>query len=181
MPRKLVDTVFAAKRLSEGARRQEVALELGVTVTSLSRALRRSGYQNPNKGLCSRCGKNPSDPLSTKGKWCLPCSTAYRREWYHANRDRVSKRSKDLRQQRVAANRAFVSEYLATHPCVDCGETDVDVLQFDHVRGDKELQISEAIFRWSLEAIKAEIAKCEVRCANDHMRVTKRRRLAQAA
>jgi hypothetical protein len=75
-----------------------------------------------------------------------------------------------------AARRAFVTNYLAAHPCVDCGEADVVVLDFDHVRGEKVGVVSVLIRKGSLSAIKAEIEKCEVRCANCHRRVTHRRR-----
>lgn len=72
--------------------------------------------------------------------------------------------------------RQWVSDYLASHPCVDCGETDRDVLDFDHVLGDKSFGISEAVSRGgSLKSLIDEIAKCEVRCANCHRRITRQR------
>jgi hypothetical protein len=52
--------------------------------------------------------------------------------------------------------------------CVDCGITNHIVLDFDHLR-DKKYNISRMIhdgFSWA--AIKKEIAKCEVVCANCH-------------
>lgn len=64
-----------------------------------------------------------------------------------------------------------------SHPCIDCGEQDVLVLQFDHVRGQKLQSISELVkagYAW--KAIEAEIAKCEVRCANCHARRTAKQR-----
>lgn len=66
-------------------------------------------------------------------------------------------------------------EFLATHPCVDCGETDPIVLDFDHLPGvEKKFTVSRAVGAstrsWS--AISAEIAKCEVVCANCHRRRT---------
>lgn len=72
--------------------------------------------------------------------------------------------------------RQWVDDYLASHPCVDCGEADRDVLDFDHVLGDKSFGISEAISRGSsLKVLIEEIAKCEVRCANCHRKVTRKR------
>jgi hypothetical protein len=56
---------------------------------------------------------------------------------------------------------------------------DIDVLQFDHVRGLKRREVSTMLV-FSLASIDAEIAKCEVRCANCHTRVTKQRRRASA-
>ncbi|MFL5733498.1 MAG: hypothetical protein ACJ78Q_09880 [Chloroflexia bacterium] len=50
------------------------------------------------------------------------------------------------------------------------------VLEFDHVSGEKKGNISELALRYgSWETILAEIAKCEVRCANCHRRITAKR------
>jgi hypothetical protein len=57
--------------------------------------------------------------------------------------------------------------------CVDCGESDVRLLEFDHVRGIKESDISTLVpvgMAW--QRIVREIAKCEVKCANCHRRRT---------
>ena len=74
-------------------------------------------------------------------------------------------------------NRKFVNDYLSTHPCIDCGESDIVVLEFDHIGIGKDLNISAAVFKcWSIDRIKAEIAKCEVRCCNCHRKITAERR-----
>lgn len=66
--------------------------------------------------------------------------------------------------------RDYVWTYLASHPCVDCGESDPVVLEFDH-RGDKLFNISSAFFAAiSVDRLAAEVAKCDVRCANCHRR-----------
>ena len=65
--------------------------------------------------------------------------------------------------------------YLDVHPCVDCGERDPLVLDFDH-RSDKIAEVSVLVGRgadWT--TIAEEIAKCEVRCANCHRRRTAER------
>ena len=78
-------------------------------------------------------------------------------------RQRVNKANS---KQRV---RDFVDAYLSEHSCVDCREGDPIVLTFDHVRGEKLYDIATMIGSGlSLETIKAEIEKCEVRCYNCH-------------
>jgi hypothetical protein len=63
--------------------------------------------------------------------------------------------------------RLFVWNYLRTHPCVDCGEGNPIVLEFDHVRGKKRFNISQGKQKcW--EDLLAEVEKCDIRCANCH-------------
>lgn len=103
---------------------------------------------------------------------CKEC----KREW-----DRqIYKRSPQKYADRNAAKRVLlrklIAEYLQEHPCVDCGEDDIVVLEFDHVEDGKVSDISQMISRgigWA--TILKEIAKCEVVCANDHRRRTARR------
>jgi len=77
------------------------------------------------------------------------------------------------------ARRDRFREYIASQlvsGCVDCGIADIRVLEFDHVRGTKVAAISIMMRDASFEKLRAEIAKCEVRCANCHAIVTYRRR-----
>ena len=102
---------------------------------------------------------------------CKVCKRNYDNEHYKANRDN--------RKEYIRANRAmakditsrYILEYLLKNPCVDCGEADPVVLEFDHVRGIKRDSVS-VLKRSSLKAVKEEIKKCEVRCANCHRRKT---------
>ncbi len=60
-----------------------------------------------------------------------------------------------------------------SRPCVDCGEPDPIVLEFDHVRGEKRADVDSLItVGCSRALLLAEIAKCDVRCANCHRRRT---------
>jgi len=71
--------------------------------------------------------------------------------------------------------RAHIRNHLLKNPCVDCGEANTVVLEFDHVgeKGTKEFNISDAVRRGlSLKKVEEEIAKCEVRCANCHRKKT---------
>jgi hypothetical protein len=83
------------------------------------------------------------------------------------------KEKKDNRSR----NKDFIKCYLKTHPCIDCGNTDIRVLEFDHVKGIKDGNVSHSVRNnWSIDKIKEEIDKCEVRCCNCHRIVTIERR-----
>ncbi len=69
----------------------------------------------------------------------------------------------------VKRNWWYIKNYISTHPCIDCGEKDPRVLEFDH-RDNKILTISQAMWKMNFEELKEEIAKCDIRCANDHKR-----------
>ena len=105
---------------------------------------------------------------------CLSCQRAYTKEWYHRNRTKQIAAAY-VRRVREATNLGRkVREYLDDHPCVDCGESDADVLDFDHLR-DKRADVSRLVhIAVAWDVIVAEIAKCEVRCANCHRRRTAR-------
>lgn len=65
---------------------------------------------------------------------------------------------------------------------MDCGyNTHAEALHFDHRPGEvKCFNIGEQIGNRSMEALWAEIAKCDVRCANCHAVMTASRRLEVA-
>ena len=109
-----------------------------------------------------------------RGTICKECRAKYHIAWHHKTKEnRVEQKRKwrkITRQKRVD----LVSEYLQAHPCVDCGESDIRVLDFDHL-GDKKQNVSNMLNGSSFESIIAEIAKCEVRCANCHRRKTAER------
>jgi hypothetical protein len=95
------------------------------------------------------------------------------RSWYERNKDyqkqNAQKHSRIYRQ----TARQYALDYLSTHPCISCGESDPRVLEFHHTRGNKESEISSLLGRGSsLEALKAEIEKCDVLCANCHRKLT---------
>lgn len=96
--------------------------------------------------------------------------------------DRTIAAYKDLQCRRrykaeaKARCKAFVAEWLKTHPCVDCGETDPIVLDFDHRNpAEKTKTISQIIWNsHGIRILETEIAKCDVRCSNCHRRKTYR-------
>ena len=64
-------------------------------------------------------------------------------------------------------------------PCIDCHVLfPPECMDFDHVRGEKLFNISIGVgTRKGIKTILAEIAKCEVVCANCHRIRTQRRRV----
>ncbi|MEF3403445.1 hypothetical protein [Agromyces sp. CCNWLW203] len=75
-------------------------------------------------------------------------------------------------QRRLAIE--AVGAYLLAHPCVDCGEADVRVLDFDHrVGSGKQAEVMRLVQNgYSVHRVMAEIVKCDVRCRNCHAKVT---------
>ena len=72
-------------------------------------------------------------------------------------------------------NSTYILKYLQDHPCVDCGERDTVVLEFDHVSGEKKWIVARMVGH-DIKTIELEIEKCEVRCANCHAIATARRK-----
>lgn len=63
----------------------------------------------------------------------------------------------------------YAANYLTTHPCVDCGETNALYLEFDHREpSEKVMGIPQAVWAMGFDRFKAEIEKCDIRCANHH-------------
>lgn len=89
-----------------------------------------------------------------------------------------------MRARRDAA-KEWVRVYKSLSPCVDCGEDDPIVLDFDHREPHKKsFNISAAICRGSgisLEKLEFEVEKCDVRCANCHRRRTHHQRTQHRA
>ena len=103
---------------------------------------------------------------------CRDCTRKQVQSQYNRHKEYYVKKA----QLRTAANKALHREklllYLSVHPCVDCSEADFVCLEFDHVRGKKQGNIAEMVGDYAWEKIEAEIAKCDVRCANCHRRKT---------
>lgn len=134
---------------------------------------------------CCKCGvpKGYEEFHKHKGRcdgyqsYCKACMKVRNRDYYLATPERNPQRQESRFRMREQG-RAFVDAYLAYNHCVDCGFSDRRALQFDHVRGEKVRAVSEMVLRGSsLDKIRDEIAKCEVRCANCHSIVTHSRRV----
>lgn len=131
------------------------------------------------KRRCSSCGKGAEESefwVKSKGRrsgMCRACKQAYNKKWYRKNRDRHIRAARLCNLRSIRRNREEILKYLKIHPCVDCGERDPVILDFDHVRGKKRASIASMLHKiYSWKTIWNEIGKCEVRCANCHRRKT---------
>ena len=105
----------------------------------------------------------------TRQPVCKSCHSIYTKKWYIENSDRHRANTKKWNDKHFNTAREFVTKYLLGHPCVDCGNSDVRVLDFDHVRGDKKSEIAIMVRNGSsINSISKEIEKCDVRCSNCH-------------
>ena len=108
------------------------------------------------------------------GPYCNPCQNAYCKAHYQRNKALHNQRRRINQKRYTHQTRVFLRQFLSDHPCVDCGENDPTVLEFDHVVA-KKWEISHMVRSgYSIQRIEAEILKCEVRCANCHRRKTAR-------
>lgn len=121
--------------------------------------------------VCIRCPEKGPQPVSAFHKrgnsyssWCKACKKAHHQTYYQNTKDDQNHK-RNLRRREVI-------EWIRDHKkgCSRCPETHPACLQFHHRDpAEKEFNIGEAIrLGWSVERIEAEIAKCDVLCANCH-------------
>jgi hypothetical protein len=126
---------------------------------------------------CGRCGQlKPIDEFNWRRKernqrdnMCRPCRADYKREHYLANKQRYVAQARARARRLYVERTQYLIEFFASHPCVDCGETDSVVLEFDHL-ADKEFDVGRALPYRNWQSILEEIEKCEVVCRNCHRR-----------
>ena len=101
-----------------------------------------------------------SDGLSTK---CKSCNRAYLKDHYLKNKVYYAEK----RENTKTKYRKIFYDYLIDKSCIDCGMSDIRVLEFDH-REDKSFNISSKMAYMPLVSLMAEIEKCDIVCANCH-------------
>lgn len=104
---------------------------------------------------------------------CIECRSLYNRRHYLSNRYKYLTKAKENRRKLRSATKTYLKEYLETHHCVSCPESDPVVLDFDHIdRSTKSFNIASAVGNKPLKEIIREIGKCQILCANCHRRKT---------
>ena len=130
-----------------------------------------------DKKQCSKCKKDKGKEefvkkSSSKDGYASACKLCTRKSvnrHYSNNVDYYVKKAKKNSDILLEENRPHVLAYLEANPCVDCGESNLLTLDFDHINPDeKSYTVSRMVKDFKWETILKEIEKCEIRCANCH-------------
>lgn len=137
--------------------------------------------------VCRKCHKQanttdfPKDRTRPSGRKdvCKECHTATARRWREENPDKYEKQLEDARRKKArrkpgpsyADKRALLDEYKRIRGCFFCGEREAVCLDFHHREPKHKSFTIGQHFHRSLDALFAEISKCEVVCANCHRKL----------
>lgn len=132
--------------------------------------------------VCSTCRRSlPLDAFNLRSASpdrrqavCRECNAVRSRRYYTENLEKHRRAVADQVARTRAKNLERIGAFLLEHPCVDCGEADLRVLDFDHRDGSDKtgevMKLAKAAYSWA--RVMDEIAKCDVRCRNCHAKVT---------
>ena len=126
-------------------------------------------------GTCKEV-KNKTEFNKNKGRKdglnsiCRVCSRTNSYNYYKDNKEIMKPMINDSKRKRKIERIRYIYHYFMKNPCIDCGETNPIVLEFDHRDNVEKIDnlcdmISEGA---GLDKIKNKIEKCDVRCANCH-------------
>lgn len=133
-----------------------------------------------NLKTCSKCKQQLGRDLfnlrrSAKDglqNWCKQCHRNCQNNYYKRD-DHYKTRVKLAADKNRLAKRQQLSEILKSG-CVNCGESDPIVLEFDHIDpATKFMEVGNMMqsgYAWN--KVLEEISKCQILCANCHRRKT---------
>lgn len=129
--------------------------------------------------ICYRCKEPILLKLFSKNKaakdglqrQCKKCHSELSKKYYNGNKAKHVALVKINSAKYAEVNQKWIVSFLKEHSCAGCGETDIIVLDFDHLK-DKSRNISQMVNKFSLQSLQREVSKCQVLCANCHRRKT---------
>jgi len=133
------------------------------------------------KKTCPKCGQTKVEEQfnwrnkeeNKKQSLCRECQRDINIRHYRAHKQEYKDRARKRNNRIKKENSFHLFEYLQDKKCIDCGEPDPLVLDFDHVRQTKQSNVAWMVhggYAW--KSILQEITKCDIRCANCHRRKT---------
>lgn len=146
--------ITAPKPATRG-RTNQIRLRHSGTTTEFAAPQLAGGHADRSDLVrCKRCHRElpgtefawRSTASGIRQPWCRPCHNAQKRKHYSLNRSQEVARTSARHHKLLAENAPRLRRYLQEHPCVDCGERDPLVLEFDHLR-DKRTDVKRML--WS--------------------------------
>lgn len=126
---------------------------------------RRDRLANPERSREARRRWRAADPDRAR---------AVQQDWRSRDPERAREYARQAREKRWA----LLARIKLEAGCVDCGfNTHAEALDFDHREPstkDRTMDITGGVY--ALDRVMAEIAKCDVRCANCHRIKTRKER-----
>ncbi len=135
---------------------------------------------------CSKCCETKEESEyfvkdKKSGRLHAQCKLCYKEHRKNYSAEHYAKYG-DAYRERARIRRAHVKkvmvsqlvEYLEDKSCVKCGESDIRVLEFDHIDpATKSFSIARGItYGKHWEIILKEIDKCQILCSNCHKKRT---------
>lgn len=134
--------------------------------------------------VCSKCQtEKPIEEFRLRNRftqrrqsYCNDCGSEMGKAWYERNKDYQKANAKKHTTVYRDTIREYLWNYLLSHPCAECGESDPIVLEFHHLHS-KDMAISEMVTRiTSVGKLEEELKKTQVLCSNCHRRLTAKER-----
>jgi hypothetical protein len=109
-----------------------------------------------------------------RGSICKPCRRVECARDYRKRKASIRASNVDYIERMAVEKRQLMVDWYRANPCSDCGETDIRVLQADHIDPtQKKYNIAFLLSRgFGVAALVEELEKCRSLCANCHMRHT---------
>ena len=93
----------------------------------------------------------------------------YMRKWYIKRKEEDPEYIRNINVKKKRKYTKIVYNYLKDHPCVDCGITDIRVLDADHIDPTMKINTRSNLGKTrGIQVIIDELNKCDIRCANCH-------------
>jgi hypothetical protein len=119
--------------------------------------------------VCIKCKqqKQKEEMIKNRNR-CKICHNKQQSEWRKTSSGKTSIKQSDKKRKPLR----FKIKVLKKYPCKNCGEKNINVLQFDHIDPKtKKEEISKMVKRNApIEEIKQEMRKCQILCFNCHVK-----------
>lgn len=117
------------------------------------------------KGLCEPCYRRRLRSLDPELRKRRSIAAGIYHKAHPERRNEVVRQWRS--RERIHIKR--VIRELKSLPCVDCGNCfPWYIMELDHARGEKKFNVTTSVVGMGRKVIEAELAKCDVVCANCH-------------